>query len=323
MSGNPISSLFISCDWGSSQLRLALVDGLSRSVLANIHSPYGARSFFQDWSQSSLSRLQLGQARLSTELDRLSAISGQPLAGLPIIISGMASSSLGIQELPYAPVPFRLSGEDLIVESFPSNPDFPHPSLLVSGVQSGNEVMRGEEVQVIGLPSKLTQEACIWVLPGTHSKQMRISNGIIHSFNSILTGELFDLLSTYSTLSEGMMPVPAQLSPADFAAFDQGIDLGKDNQLLQNLFQVRSRRHEFEGSGRSLFLSGLLIGTEMQALRHQKIKIGLASSGGLGRLYARACEQLGMKDRLLVPDPKIISQLTILGQLNIWQNKLR
>lgn len=324
MSGNPILSLFISCDWGSSQLRLALVQAEEGTVLAKVRSSLGARQFFQEWQKSSTtSRLEFGQEKLAGELSQLSAQSGMSLAGLPLIISGMASSSLGISELPYAKTPFHLDGQNLITDFFPKNDTFPHDITLISGLQYEKEVMRGEEIQAIGIPQELTLEPGTWLLPGTHSKHMRISDGKIHAFQTILTGELFDLLSSHSTLAEGMEKQIETLTEDDVAAFEQGIDLGQKNQLLQDLFQVRSRRLEFSGSGRAMFLSGLLIGTELQPLTQGKDRIGLASGGRLAILYAHACKYLGMEDRLTVLDADIAERLTILGQCRVFQKSLQ
>jgi len=59
-------------------------------------------------------------------------------AGLPVVISGMASSSIGWRELPYAPLPFSLTGCDAVWAEI--QPAF----YLVSGVASRDDMMRGE-----------------------------------------------------------------------------------------------------------------------------------------------------------------------------------
>src|SRR3546814_14199624 len=85
----------------------------------------------------------------------------------------MASSSLGIEELPYATLPFSLSGNGAVTRKFEASADFPHEILLISGLRSEQDVMRGEETQLLGLAAQgmLPADNAICLFPGTHSKR--------------------------------------------------------------------------------------------------------------------------------------------------------
>ncbi len=63
----------------------------------------------------------------------------------------MASSSIGMKELPYARLPFALDGGHVQLMYFREERVFPHEIMLISGVKSDHDVMRGEETQLIGL----------------------------------------------------------------------------------------------------------------------------------------------------------------------------
>ena len=69
---------------------------------------------------------------------------------VPVIISGMASSTVGIKELSYAHMQFDLSGKDLVIEKLAADIFCKHEILLLSGLRTENDVMRGEETILLG-----------------------------------------------------------------------------------------------------------------------------------------------------------------------------
>src|SRR5690606_457770 len=119
---------------------------------------------------------------------------------VPIVISGMASSSIGWSELPYSSLPFALDGSDLnykIIEI----PSFSHSVLLLSGICSDDDIMRGEEIQLLGCCSNAEADGT-YVFPGTHSKHIHIRDGKVISFRTYMTGEIFQLLTENSILKD-------------------------------------------------------------------------------------------------------------------------
>src|SRR5678815_25631 len=98
---------------------------------------------------------------------------------IPIVISGMASSSIGIRELDYSSIPFPVSGTSANTEWIQTS-TLKNPVLLVSGVRTDDDVMRGEETQLTGLLHLIQIEKAskhLFILPGTHSKHIVVDQG--------------------------------------------------------------------------------------------------------------------------------------------------
>ena len=79
-----------------------------------------------------------------------------------------------------------------------------HAVWMVSGLSTGADLMRGEESELLGVLAVPEFEPlrcrALVVLPGTHSKQVRIEGGAVVDFRTFMTGELLELLSTKSLL---------------------------------------------------------------------------------------------------------------------------
>ena len=63
---------------------------------------------------------------------------------IPVVVSGMASSTIGIESLPYAECPFVLDGGDLVTRDYPADEVCGFHVLTVSGLCSTTSTMRGE-----------------------------------------------------------------------------------------------------------------------------------------------------------------------------------
>ena len=190
-------SNFISCDWGTSHFRLRLIDRAGMTIIAEHTSDQGIQSLALAHPQIEARRPAMA-AVLRTGIAAL-AVADQPR--IPVVISGMASSTLGWQSLPYATLPAPLDGSTLEFIDFEIDG---RRVRLISGLQSANDVMRGEETELIGLfagpDTNLAAVDSVVILPGTHAKHVHIRKGAIVDFTTYLTGEMFELLSTRSTL---------------------------------------------------------------------------------------------------------------------------
>ena len=303
------------CDWGSTNLRLYLVE--DQEVIDEKSTSIGAKKFNLLCEQRNIAlknRIHLAQELLSELIGEFSIQKSKRL----IIISGMASSSLGLKELPYSPTPFKLDGSKLDFHHFKGNNDFLHDIYLLSGCKHHHDVMRGEEVQLMGLSKDHTHEMGRWILPGTHSKHIWIQNHEILEFHTYMTGELFELLSSQSTLMEGMEKLKGAVSEEEWEAFEEGVICAQKASLSRQLFQVRSRRNEFSGRERTLLLSGMLIGAEIGQLAHEKTFI--LGQGLLTELYCKAFDLLNIKAESA---PKGSSPSVVLGQYQWLQTAVR
>src|SRR4051812_9223202 len=100
---------FFSCDWGTTSFRLRRVAADTGEVLAERREPCGVRSLFSSCPiGDSAAREKAFAAYLRGQLCSIADGNNAVLDGALVIISGMASSSVGWRELPYANVPVDL-----------------------------------------------------------------------------------------------------------------------------------------------------------------------------------------------------------------------
>jgi len=284
----------ISSDWGTSSFRLRAVEYPSGKVLGSVQTDYGITAAFSDWQRSELPEQQRAgfyRSILYRAIDDLQRQHALDLHGAPVLLSGMVSSSLGIQELPYHPLPFDVSGADLQPALLPAMMDFPHTILLVPGIRSHDDVIRGEETQLIGCRPMVEQEERVFIFPGTHSKHITVRDGKAVAFTSYMTGEIFHLLARKSLLS---VSVARPASSVLTIAFYAGIDEARAASILRGAFTVRTNQlfKRLSKENNYQYLSGLLIGEELKALGHRPIT--LVSSGSLLYSYQAALQYLGM-----------------------------
>lgn len=292
-------SKLISCDWGTSALRLRVVDTDPLSVQAEAASDQGIATTFNLWKQSNKEeneRLPFYQAILSIETIKMEAEIGGSLQDVPLIISGMASSSIGMIELPYKEVPVNTRGHDLGIKIIEATKDFRHTTLLISGIKTGDDVMRGEETQLLGCLQNDDKEEKLYVLPGTHSKHVMINDGRVTGFKTYMTGEFFELLSKKSILSNVVEKGKNSPGEHNVENFEKGITDGLDSNLLHSSFLVRTN-HLFGKISKEenyYYLSGLLIGNELKELININIPLVVVGNESLIKWYATALQKLGI-----------------------------
>jgi 2-dehydro-3-deoxygalactonokinase len=294
----PSPRLFLSCDWGTSGFRLRLVDADTARLLAAVSSPDGVRAVHQAWRQAGAEsdRSEHFSRIVRRQMERLAEVAGQPLHGLPLVVSGMASASIGWQEIPHQPLPMALDGSDLRLEVLNPPAAGLGPVVLVPGVRTADDVMRGEEIQIIGAAARGAAPDAWFILPGTHSKHVRIDRDRAVELRTYMTGEFFELLARCSILEHSIerrdVGGPGERDPA----FAEGVAAGARENLLHASFGVRvadldGRRSRTEGCH---YLSGLLIGTELRELSAPApTTIALVGEAMLTERYASALRLLG------------------------------
>jgi 2-dehydro-3-deoxygalactonokinase len=144
---------FLSCDWGTSSFRLRLVSTATNKVIAEVQSSDGIKTLrAQDWPL--WSRPDQFADIMRNKLDVL--VEKHAFHSLPLIISGMASSTIGWKSLPYARLPMSIDGSDFHIEDLEwEAPKSVARTLLISGAASDDDIMRGEECQVVGVFTRL------------------------------------------------------------------------------------------------------------------------------------------------------------------------
>ena len=303
---------FIACDWGTSRLRLRWRGtGATREVTSDDGA---ARLAARGGDRPAVFCAALGEA-----LGRLDAP-----AGLPVMVSGMAGSSIGWCELPYARLPFPLDGSGAVGRWVTA--DDGRKVHLVSGVRDQNDMMRGEETQALGWAEQVEQAGesmprrATLILPGTHSKHLRVESSAITAISTFMTGELFELLCRHSVLRHSVEPgtLDPEGSIIDPDAFRSGVSVSGRTRLTAALFQVRSRQvlSGCDGDSNRSFLSGLLIGAELRALESDGAPVIVAAGPALRKAYTLAATECGLAPRWNAIE---VDGLAELGQRRLWR----
>ena len=313
------SDYLISCDWGTSSFRLYLVRVTDGQILHQIDNGMGIKELHNSWSKSGKpSRLDYFLEYLDFRIYLLSKKAGSELEGIPVLISGMASSSIGMLELPYSQLPFSLSGRDLTYKIIEPGGSKRPVIYLWSGLRSEHDVMRGEESQIIGLAEYFTAPSGMAILPGTHSKHIFLEQEVIQDFHTYMTGEFFALLRQHSILKNSL---PLGKAPAiDWAYFEKGVLAAKQISLLSASFHVRTNEllHQLGPDQNFHYLSGVLIGSELKEL-HKELPIYLCGGGSLKLPYEKALSILGFR-QVKVLDAQAVEGAVARAHAIFWQN---
>jgi len=206
-----------------------------------------------------------------------------------VLLAGMVGSRQGWLEAPYLACP---AGLEEIAGALVPVPFVDAEVRLVPGLRAEDgtgvpEVMRGEEVQVLGVLGTGGTVDPLVCLPGSHAKWVHVEGGQVVGFKTSMTGEAYAALRRHTILGR-MMEGDAAPSPA----FDAGVARAAyPGGLLHHLFGARTlalfgRLSPADGAS---YLSGLLIGHEVTAsLPEGGGRVHLVGAGPLMALYARA-----------------------------------
>ena len=286
----------LSCDWGTSSFRLRLINVTDVTLIAETTEGKGIDVIYNLWLNSGLSeRINFYKNILLSQIEKLAKGS---LDGIPIMISGMASSSIGITELPYTKIPFKMNDTGLHLYKIPADENCRHEILIVSGLRTDNDVMRGEETMLLGCD--INGDEQLFIFPGTHSKHVKVKDTVVRDFKTFMTGELFDLLSNKSMLAASLEKSD-DLAETDMEQFKKGVNESVSANLLNNIFHIRTNQlfDKLNKKENYFYLSGLLIGEELKDIQKEKYKyVTVVSSGILSTLYSEALSALGFQNKL-------------------------
>ena len=274
-------------DWGTSSFRLWLF-GRDGMVLAERRSAEGMSTLKPDQFEAVL-------------YGHLSGAGGE---GLPVILCGMVGAKQGWREAGYVDVPADLraitagtilvdgAGRDARILPGLAQRQLAHP-----------DVMRGEETQLLGLLLDQPDFSGTVVMPGTHSKWVRLANGRVSGFATHLTGELYAVLSQHSILRQS---VGAAGATGVTDGFLRGLEITRSDPsaALSRLFTIRTRGLLFpdQGADAADRLSGMLIGAEIAIAGATVKAVTLVADGRMAMLYTAALSAAGIESKVAGAD---------------------
>lgn len=240
----------------------------------------------------------------------------EPNTALVVYACGMITSANGWIELPYVPCPAGAAEIAACVHR--KTLDDYLSVLLVPGVNDPHakpfaDVMRGEETQVLGAGVDNGQV----VLPGTHSKWVTLADRRIEEVRTAVTGELYALLRQHSFFAAGDTPTTLHEE-----SFLRGLATAKlaRNALLQQLFSVRTGvlSGELQSTHTGDYLSGLLIGQEIQQCAADAEILTLVGNEALCERYLLAAQRMGIQ-AVAGPADAVVSGIAALRQFFLRQ----
>lgn len=249
----------IGLDWGTSKVRGYLLSD-EGGVLHAVVKPWGIQHLPAGGFEAAFAEL-------------LAGLPGHGPA-CPVVAAGMVGSRQGWHEVPYVSCP----ADALVVAggllAFDAGSSRMH---LVPGViQRGPlpNVLRGEETQIFGALAQgpsLAAESLV-VLPGTHSKWVRVMDGRIVGFDTYMTGELFAVLRDHSLLGNPAREAAGEAIDTGerAAAFARGLAVAHNSGpggVAARLFTTRSLYLTGGLAPQATldYLSGLLVGEEIRS----------------------------------------------------------
>jgi 2-dehydro-3-deoxygalactonokinase len=280
----------IGVDWGTSAFRAFLLDAAG-AVLDRRSGPHGILTV-EGGDFAGMLAAQIGDW-----LDR---------ARLPVLTSGMIGSRQGWMEAPYVACPAGIAD---VAGQLLRAPSDQGDIRIVPGVETRNptmrDVMRGEETQIFGALAALGIDAGRFLLPGTHSKWVRVEGGRIASFATYMTGEVYATARAHTIL--GRLMQDGDGSGTGFLrGVGDGARAGTPGALLNRLFGVRTAGlfGEIAGADLADYLSGLLIGAEIAdaGVEDQVGGLHIIASDALAERYRAAAAELSMEATIVPSD---------------------
>ncbi|MGP5650689.1 MULTISPECIES: 2-dehydro-3-deoxygalactonokinase [Glutamicibacter] len=299
---NIAEAQLIALDWGTTSARAYLM-GADGHIVAERSAALG---IMQVASKAQAETQSLDEAFKAT----LTELCGDWLdnfENVPVIACGMVGSQQGWTEAAYRPVPANLADPEFELASVEIAPG--RTMQIIPGVLDLKElpdVMRGEETQILGAIDLAAlnaddSEEQLFLLPGTHSKWVKVSGRTITEFCTSMTGETFALLSTQSILSKLIEPAPS----TNWSAFERGVKVSQSGEgaadLMLTAFSARTLvlTERLEKNEVSNYLSGLMIGAEIRSVlgkqaTNDALSLTICGNKELSSRYTRALNIFGI-----------------------------
>lgn len=289
---------YLIIDWGTTNFRAFAI---------------GSNDTLVDTKSLPLGFLQVSDGNFAGVLEKILHEWGISYIDLPIYMAGMVGSAQGWHSVLYTETP--ASAESLSAKTFSFQLPWGAKAYITPGVshlydEDKYDVMRGEEVQVIGLAAIKECANFQAILPGTHSKHVVFESGKITRFASFMTGEFYSIIAQHSLLGKGL---PSADEDADCTAtFEKGVRDAQKGQLTNFVFLARTRRlfEQVAEHDVKTYMSGLLIGYELKEIKNKHIYI--VGGQSLSANYKLACDLLNLQAEVLDGNQCFLAGMSIL-----------
>ena len=202
---------YLVVDCGTTNLRVTLLDE-NKNKLDVVKAEGGVRHTSIDGHNGRL------RTMLRESMEAVLSKNGYTMADVEkCVASGMITSALGLLEVPHVAAPagaaqLREKMQEKVFEDIA-----PFPIAFIPGVRnfsgpvdlenfSGMDMMRGEEVEAVGLYKLLKPRgAAMFVLPGTHNKFVAMdANGKMLGCMTSISGEMLDAITHHTIIAEAV-----------------------------------------------------------------------------------------------------------------------
>ena len=310
-------SLYITIDGGTTNTRITLTDG--RECIDTIKLGIGARKSIDG---NDLLKSQIKRA-IKAILDKNGLLENDVVC---VLASGMITSEFGLCHLDHIKAPAGIRELHNGIERMVLNEITAIPFAFIRGVKLNSEsfedldVMRGEETELMGIMND-DREACIYVLPGSHSKIIKVdADGRITDFSTMMTGEMIGALATQTILKDA---VDLEISEISGEYLLMGYDYTEKAGINKALFKTRILKN-FQGREKTevySFFLGVVLHGEISKIIEDESKTAVL--GGKKQIKNAMAEILQKRDnkKIIVLDENAVDVSTSIGAVRIFENK--
>ena len=240
-----------------------------------------------------------------------------------IIASGMITSEFGLYKLDHLIAPAGIDElHDAMAEvSLPEISSVPF--VFLRGIKTVGDrlfdfnMMRGEETELMGIADS-EYGSCIYILPGSHSKIIRINEkGEIFEFISTLTGEMIAALTKGTILSTCVDLNSRLCDEGLFEGYDYAYEYGINEALLKTrtLANIMKKDNDYLYS----FFLGVVLCDEIKAIIKMSEKTVVISGreeikGAISALLEKYSDK-----KVIALDKALVDSSTVRGAIKIYE----
>lgn len=240
-----------------------------------------------------------------------------------VLASGMLTSEYGICEIAHIEAPAGICELHRALKRMHIREITDLPIVLIPGVKTVGDnfenvdMMRGEETELMGILLEDTAD-CVCVLPGSHSKMIRVKDGKIIEFSTMLTGEMIAALAGHTILKDAIDIENANL---DTDYLHMGFTYCKEHGIQKTAFKVRILKNMFARSADevySFFMGGILCGEIQEILKENPNRIVLGGKRQIKRAIYEILKQNSESEIICVADERAGNAAAV-GMVKIFE----